>query len=124
MPMIEIKLPYPPSVNNYYRTFQGRMLISREGRQYKETVGLMALTCGLKRVDGRVEVECYVVPPDNRKRDLDNVGKCLLDSIKGHLFEDDGHIDRLTLVRLPVQAPGCVVVRIRPAGKQEIPSHG
>ncbi len=120
--MTQITLPYPPSANTYYRTFRGRMLISKEGRQYKEAVGTMALLSRLAKVEGKVEVELYVTPPDRRRRDLGNVEKCLVDSIKDILFGDDSEIDRLTLVRLPVRAPGSVLVRIRPAGAQEVPS--
>lgn len=28
-------LPWPPSVNTYWRTFRGRMLISAHGRDYR-----------------------------------------------------------------------------------------
>jgi crossover junction endodeoxyribonuclease RusA len=37
--MIEITLPWPPSVNTYWRNFDGRMIISAKGREYRETVG-------------------------------------------------------------------------------------
>lgn len=122
--MTQITLPYPPSANTYYRSVRGRVLISKEGRQYKEAVGAMALLSRLAKVEGKVEVELYVTPPDRRRRDLGNVEKCLVDSIKDILFGDDSEIDRLTLVRLPARAPGSVLVRIRPAGVQEVPSDG
>ena len=122
--MQTITLPYPPSANRYYRTFKGRMLISKGGREYKETVGWMARLSGVPKTLGKVEVELYVSPPDNRRRDLDNVCKCLLDSIKDALIEDDSQIDRLTLVRLPVCRPGSVLVRIRSARTQEVPGDG
>ena len=100
------------------------MLISKGGREYKETVGWMARLSGVPKTLGKVEVELYVSPPDNRRRDLDNVCKCLLDSIKDALIEDDSQIDRLTLVRLPVCRPGSVLVRIRSARTQEVPGDG
>ena len=61
-------LPFPPSVNTYYRTYLGRMLISKKGREYRRAVlaeivrqkvtqGLgdarLALTVGCHRGDKR-----------------------------------------------------------------------
>jgi Holliday junction resolvase RusA-like endonuclease len=36
--MIHITLPWPPSVNGYWRKWRGRMVISVEGRKYREAV--------------------------------------------------------------------------------------
>ncbi len=36
--MIEITLPWPPSVNTYWRMFKNRMIISKEGREYRVAV--------------------------------------------------------------------------------------
>ena len=35
---ITLTMPWPPSVNKYWRTFQGRMIISAEGRSYRKAV--------------------------------------------------------------------------------------
>lgn len=76
--MIAITLPYPPSTNTYYRHVGARVLISAKGREYKRVVSLTATGSRLKKVTGPVEVELYVSPPDNRRRDIDNTAKCLL----------------------------------------------
>ena len=34
----EFELPWPPSVNHYYRHVGHRVLISRDGRHYRENV--------------------------------------------------------------------------------------
>nr|DAH86622.1 MAG TPA: endodeoxyribonuclease RUS [Caudoviricetes sp.] len=34
----EFELPWPPSVNHYYRHVGPRVLISRDGRKYREIV--------------------------------------------------------------------------------------
>lgn len=116
---ISVTLPWPPSVNSYWRHPQsgklaGRHLISREGREYrakvKETVWKE------KQVIGRVAVYIDAFPPDNRRRDLDNILKSLLDSIThAALIEDDSQIDRLYIVRRNVSPPGHVVVNIHAA---------
>lgn len=36
--MFEIELPYPPSINHYWRRVGSRTLISREGRRFRERV--------------------------------------------------------------------------------------
>ena len=36
--MLEIELPYPPTLNHYWRMWRGRMVISQEGRTYRSTV--------------------------------------------------------------------------------------
>ena len=45
----------------------------------------------------------YFVPPDRRRRDLDNLYKCLFDAL-GHagVYEDDSQIDMQETYRLPV----------------------
>lgn len=64
--------------------------------------------------DCRLAVEVEAYPPDRRRRDLDNIGKALLDSLEAaSVFEDDGQIDDLRIVRCDVAKPGRVVVRIR-----------
>ena len=47
-------LPYPPSINSYYRTFRGRMLISAKGREYRKVVEVEL--DGVGSVAGRVAV--------------------------------------------------------------------
>ncbi len=33
-----LTLPYPPSINHYWRNFRGRVVISREGRAFRKNV--------------------------------------------------------------------------------------
>lgn len=110
-----ITLPYPPSLNRYYRTVQGRILISAEGRSYQHTVAgyvMEARTGAAMR--GRLAVSIDVFPPDRRRRDLDNTAKCLLDSLtKAGVWADDEQIDALTLRRQPVAVGGRVLVEVR-----------
>ena len=35
---LHFDLPYPPSVNHYWRQFRGRMVISKEGRTFRKNV--------------------------------------------------------------------------------------
>lgn len=102
---VRIELPYPPSLNSYYRTVKGRILISAEGRAYRKTVADYVMESRTAAaMAGRMAVEITVYPPDRRRRDLDNVAKCLLDSLtKAGVWRDDEQIDMLMIRRaLPV----------------------
>ena len=36
--MIEVTLPWPPTVNTYWRVFNGRSILSEKGREYRKAV--------------------------------------------------------------------------------------
>ena len=74
--MINIKLPWPPTVNTYYTIARGRKILSKKGRDYKKNA--MPPWTG-NFLSGQVEVNIEAHPPDKRKRDLDNILKPILD---------------------------------------------
>lgn len=92
--MIELVMPWPPSVNKYWRTFQGRMIISAEGRSYRKAVADQVLIqSGAKHYTGKLCVEIEAYRPDNRRRDLDNLLKAVLDGCThASVWEDDSNI--------------------------------
>lgn len=92
--MIEITMPWPPSVNTYWRTFQGRMIISAKGRDYREAVADQVLMQkAAKHYEGKLKVEIEAWRPDNRRRDLDNLLKAVLDALThAGVWADDGLI--------------------------------
>jgi crossover junction endodeoxyribonuclease RusA len=94
MEMIEMTLPWPPSVNTYWRNFDGRMIISARGREYRETVGdQMTLQKMVKHFKGQLKVEIEAFRPDKRRRDLDNLLKATLDGLAhAGVYEDDSQI--------------------------------
>lgn len=96
-----ITLPYPPSANRYWRTVSGRILISREGRSYRENV--CRLVGPREPLCGRLGVEIRSHQPDARKRDLDNLGQAILDALEAAgVYGDDGQIDDLRFLRVCV----------------------
>lgn len=112
-------LPFPPSVNHYWRMVSMRhgcrMLISREGRAYREAVVSALAAAGARAQDGRLDVSIVASPPDRRRRDLDNALKSLLDSVgHGGAYHDDSQIDHLEIWRGAVVPNGQVAVRISP----------
>jgi len=89
--MIELDLPFPPSVNTYWRTFQGRMLISKKGREYRKAVSeqILLQKCN-KHLKGKIRVTIEAWRPDKRRRDLDNLLKAPLDALThAGVYEDD-----------------------------------
>lgn len=122
MKEIVLELPFPPSVNHYWRSVNGRVLISKDGREYRKAVYKEVINQiqGLRIAGGvwfaspvRADVSIIAYMPDNRRRDLDNLLKASLDAIvSAGVIEDDSHIDRLKIERGEVIKGGKLVVFI------------
>jgi crossover junction endodeoxyribonuclease RusA len=111
--MLEFELPYPPSVNHYFRMVQGRMLISREGRLFRQRVCAILAASGVRALAGPLAVQIEVYPPDNRRRDVDNCLKSLLDALQhGGAYHDDSQIVRLAIEKRGAVEGGRTIVRI------------
>ena len=110
-------LPYPPSVNHYWKTrvlrrgarYVPQVYVSPDGQRYQRTVA--QVLDGVPRFNGQLRVQILVQPPDGRARDIDNVLKCLLDSLtKAGVWHDDQQIDSLLVVRGSQVDGGSVLV--------------
>ena len=111
--MIELELPYPPSVNHYYRRVGQRTLISRQGRRYREYVAELVKSAGVRPIAGRVELWLEFYPPDRRRRDLDNVLKALWDALEhGGIYHNDSQVKKVTAEMLSPTPGGRVIARI------------
>jgi crossover junction endodeoxyribonuclease RusA len=119
--MIELTLPWPPSVNTYWRMFKNRMIISEAGRKYRVAVGEQVLlqTRGKARTNGPVKVTIEAWKPDNRRRDLDNLLKAVLDSL-GHagVYIDDSLIVDLRIYWAP-EIGGMLKVKVEELNEQK-----
>jgi crossover junction endodeoxyribonuclease RusA len=112
---ITMTLPWPPSVNTYWRNVTigkaARVLISKRGREYREACGHQVYTQRIPRgqLSGKLAVQIMAMPPDRRERDLDNLLKGLLDALKtSGVIRDDADIDDLHIRRGPVVKDGAV----------------
>ena len=118
-----ITLPWPPSVNTYWRHVvekygtKVKVLISEEGRAYRRVVAKEVMAQRMLAYgDERLHVHIRAFPPDRRPRDLDNILKAVLDSLEhAGVYPSDSQIDVLTVWREPVEKPGRVVVSVMEA---------
>lgn len=114
--MIDLELPYPPSINHYLRRVGPRTLISREGRRFRQSVVAILAAMSIEPMSGPLDVDVQVFPPDNRRRDVDNVQKALLDALEhGGAYGDDSQIVRLTIEKGEPVDGGKTLVKIRKA---------
>ena len=112
--MLEVTLPFPPSVNHYWRMWRNRMVLSAQGRAYPKTVAMLLRAQGVVRpLTGKLAVRVEVFPPDQRRRDLDNLLKGIGDSLqRGGAFLDDSQIIWLLIEKAQVVPHGKVLVQI------------
>lgn len=113
--MLEFEVPFPPSVNSYKRvgrivqTSSGKLLQHRvntdQTRQFFADVWNKTRKLpphDLKKA--RLFVTLTLHAPNQRKLDIDNRCKVLLDSLQhAGVYDDDAQIDRLLVIR------GCVI---------------
>lgn len=125
-----LSLPYPPSINHYWRSYRGRMVISQEGRAYRKHV------CALLAKDGhngprkppsggRIALDMDAFPPDRRRRDLDNIQKAVLDALQhGGVYQDDSQVDLLITRRGDMTPGGRLEVGVHEMPLQRCPLCG
>lgn len=69
--------------------------------------------------DQRLKVALWLTMPDNRRRDIDNAPKSLLDALTAaRVWGDDEQVDELCIYRRGVAPPGFVIVRIEVMGER------
>jgi Holliday junction resolvase RusA-like endonuclease len=111
---IRLTLPWPPTVNTYWRHVGGRVLVSSAGRAYREEVAwrVKAAHANLD-LTGEISALIDLFPPDRRRRDIDNILKALLDSLQyGGVYRDDSQIVSLNIKRRYPEPCGRVKVII------------
>ena len=96
--MVAFDFPWPPALNHYYRSVtikgQARVLISREGREYRHRLAMVVVLRGkAKPLAGALYLNLTLHPPDKRRRDIDGPLKALLDALThAHVWEDDSQV--------------------------------
>ncbi|MBJ9281225.1 RusA family crossover junction endodeoxyribonuclease [Citrobacter koseri] len=118
---MKLVLPFPPSVNTYWRSpnsgpLKGRHLISAKGRAY-QSAACAAIIEQLRRLpkpsSSPASVEILLYPPDSRRRDIDNYNKALFDALThAGIWEDDSQVKRMLVEWAPQVADGKVEITI------------
>ena len=86
---LEVRLPWPPSVNHYWKAQGNRRFISKAARTWLDEAILLLRAPGV-RFEEPVKVSLYLSPPDRRRRDGDNLEKAIMDSlVKAGVIQDD-----------------------------------
>lgn len=100
---IKLILPYPPSVNHLYATYQGRRITSAVGRRFKADIAALAQQQGARLLEGDLSITFRIFRP-KRIGDLDNRLKASQDALKGICFEDDKQIVEIHAFRFDDKA--------------------
>jgi crossover junction endodeoxyribonuclease RusA len=86
---LSVKLPWPPSVNHYWKARGNRRFISPKARAWLDEV-VLVLRASKVRFEGQVAVRMRLSPPDRRRRDGDNLEKAVMDAlVKAGVIRDD-----------------------------------
>lgn len=95
---MRLTLPLPPSTNRYYRNVGGRMLLSKEAREYRAHCAFVAaLQVRGGPLTGRVKIRADVYM--DLRGDLTNREKQLLDALEGTVYENDRQVWDWRMVR-------------------------
>lgn len=94
-------LPYPPSVNTYWRSNGKRRFISKSGVDFANAVQAIVFDQNRKWFgEKRLQINIVIHPRSKRRMDLDNCLKAILDALmKAGCYVDDSQIDYLTIKR-------------------------
>lgn len=88
----KLTLPLPPTVNKMYATVNGRRILSKKGREFKQTVKDLVMIGRITPMpvnDVSLTVHIYRA---RKSGDLDNFLKGLLDSLTGAIWTDDRQV--------------------------------
>lgn len=134
---LNLVLPWPPSVNNYKKI--GSIIKTRTGKLYQTRINnhetnafFFKVYTSTKRhipeewvkisVDRTIayRVDIMMYPPNNRRYDLDNRLKVLLDSlVRAHIIADDSQIMMLRVEKRDIITDGQVVMKIFALNREE-----
>ena len=108
-----LTLPYPPSVNTYWRANGNRRFISKAGVEFKRAVAEYVIDNNVPKFGNvRLDMDIVIRPRSKRIFDIDNVLKAILDSLMdAGVYDDDSQVDKLCITRGDAcQGGACIVI--------------
>ncbi|MTC46762.1 RusA family crossover junction endodeoxyribonuclease [Providencia sp. wls1922] len=111
-------LPFPPSVNTYWRHVGKRHLISENGRKFRANAIAAVYEQLRKRpmaITDDVTVIVKMYPPTNHRRDIDNYLKAPFDALThANVWKDDEQVKRVDMQWCEVVKGGRFEIQIIP----------
>lgn len=106
-----VELPWPPSVNNYFKRNGRRTFLPKEALVFRDEV---AKAFGkLEPETGYLHLMIDQHPKNNVRRDIDNYIKPLMDAMQVcGVMVDDVQVKRLSVVRGENIEGGCCFVKV------------
>jgi len=84
----------PPSTNCLYQQARNKIYLSSKVREFQKKMNI--ILDPFEKLTGKVALDITFCFPDSRKRDLDNLLKPLIDSLKHRVIEDDSKVYEIT----------------------------
>lgn len=115
---IRLTLPYPPSINAYWKPWRNRLVKTSEAKAYTQKVGGVCLVNKVRKYKGELQLSVDLYRP-RKIGDIDGPLKCLLDSLQGFLYKNDSQIAVLFVVRFDDKENPRAEVLAQPIWKPE-----
>jgi len=106
---LSLDLPWPPSVNHYWLVNGKRRYISNQGIMFRNQTWSAFLESKHKGFGDKrgLKMTVHAYPPDKRRRDIDNIIKCIADSLQySMVYIDDNQLDEIHIIRMPENLGG------------------
>lgn len=116
--MIEFKMPWPPSVNGYWKPYNNRLIISERGRIYRSNAiaHLIDIKLYNKKLSESLSVELVLNPPTLARYDVDNFNKALFDALShGKFWIDDEQVIELKITKGVKTKGGNIEIKVKSA---------
>ncbi len=110
---IQFTLPFPVPLHAcFIKSKGGTGIPSKRYKAYGWNAQADIIQAGRPRISGPVSVKFLLCAPDRRKRDGDNLTKCLFDTLvnNGVIEDDNNQIVRKFSMEWVENAPACTVV--------------
>jgi crossover junction endodeoxyribonuclease RusA len=110
--LIQLRLPYPPSINAYWLASGHRRYISKRGIKFKQAVADYVLEWRIPKLGSQpLEIEIWLHPRSKQLMDIDNCVKPILDACQdAGIFDDDVQVQQLFVKRSKAKkGGGCTV---------------
>lgn len=111
--MIALKIPFPPSANNYLRQTGNRRYFTKRAAAFRNEVAVICAQERIKALVGRMTIHYTFHAPNRRRYDIFNMEKAATDALMhAGCFADDEAIDYGTVARGEIIKGGACKVLI------------